>query len=87
MDINTATAAGDLAAYINPRLEMLTLLDQMIADGWIICGVQVKNAEGGGAMSLLKDDLDTQTSALVLSYAKQIYQAQVDAAQAQLTAL
>lgn len=87
MELATAQAAAQLAAYLKPRLEMLERIDSMIASGWIVCGFQVKDSQGGGATSLLQDDLDTQTSALVLQYAKQIYQAQVQAAQAQLSAL
>lgn len=87
MNLDTAKAAGTLAAYLQPRLDMLARLDEMIAGGWHVCGVQVKNSVGGEAASLLIDDLDQPTSAAVLGYAKQIYQAQIDAAQAQLGAL
>lgn len=87
MDLATAQAAGELAAYIKPRVEMLAKLDQMLSEGWFICGVQAVDANGGSGTSLMLDTLDPQTSALVLGYTKQIYEQQVAAAQSQLDAL
>lgn len=87
MDLATAQAAGQISAYLQPRLAMIARIEQMMADGWLINGVSAVDANGGQGTSLMLDTLDAPTSALVLGYAKQIYQAQVDAAQAQLAAL
>jgi hypothetical protein len=88
MDIAKAQRASELAAYIKPRLEKISQIDQLIADGWLVSGIQVEAGDGSqGPMSLILDRLDAGTSAKALGFAKQIYQAQLAPAQAELDAL
>lgn len=86
LTVEAAAQAGQLAAAIQARQAKLVQIEDAIAGGWLIS----KFAAVGPAeneVSLILDRLDPHASAASLQYAKAIYEAQLDALNAQLAAL
>lgn len=87
MKLETALAAGELAQKIKARQDAMLVIKRAYDEGWSVSKLNATNPQNGNEISLIIGSLDAETSVQALGFALQIYQAQVDALQAQLDAL
>lgn len=86
VDLDTAIAAGTLAQRIKDRQAKITMIQSMMDEKWCISAIAAL-APTGRQESLILDILDSDTSQKALGFALQVYEAQIQALQAELTAL
>lgn len=87
MLIDTAIAAGELAQKIKARKDAMAVIQVAAIEKWAISKLNAVDPSTGNEISLILETLDADTSAQALAFTLQVYQAQVDALQAQLDAL
>lgn len=87
MQLETALAAGALAQKIKLRQDAMAVIQRAATEAWLISKLNAVDPATGNEISLILETLDVKTSAQALGFALQIYQAQVDALQAQLDTL
>lgn len=86
LTVETAVAAGVIASAIQARQEKLAQIDTAIAQGWSICKFSAIGPDEN-EVSLIIDRLNPDTSAAALNFAKTLFEAQIEALNAQLAAL
>lgn len=87
MQIETALAAGELAQLDLLRQDAMVRIQAAHLESWTISRLAAIDPTTGNEISLILDNLDPETSRQALQFTLQVYQAQIDALQAQLDAL
>lgn len=88
INVETARTAGELATKIDAITAVVANIQSLIDDNSTLIEVRMTfNLTAGGTTSLNLEGGDQQASLACLNLAKSIYQAQLDAANAQLAAL
>lgn len=86
--LDQAKAAGPIAQQIVERQNKVAAIAAAIAAAdWQITVLNAEQVGTGASMSLIVGPLDSATTLQCLQFALQVYQAQLDALNAQLAAL
>lgn len=87
MQLETAIVAGELAQKIKARKDAMAVIQVAAIEKWAISKLNAVDPTTRNEISLILETLDPETSAQAFAFTLQVYQAQIDALQAQLDAL